>query len=242
MRAKGFSFTLGVLLDNLANTGRGYKQAVSISVDSLVVVLSLWGAYSLRLGYIFTDFQAAWHLFLLMPILSVGLFSGLGIYRWVIRSANTILFRQLAKGCILSGFALVLLIFLWPPSLANPRSIFLVYAALFLAASIGVRVVWQGLFQTSNRGEPIAIFGAGSAGKQLVKMLELNSTYCPVLFIDDDPRLSGTTLSSLPVLSGSARDLASVLQRRDVSRIVLAMPSLAGQEYLDILDLSLIHI
>ena len=235
MHAKGFSVTLNVLLDNLANTGRGYKQAVSIAVDSIAVVLCLWAAYSLRLGYFFTDFQAVWHLFLLMPIITTGLFSGLGIYRWVVRSANTILFRQLTKGCIVSGLALVLLIYLWPPTLANPRSVFLIFAALILTVSCGVRVVWQGLFQTSKSGEPIAIFGAGSAGKQLVKMLESNSTYSPVLLIDDDPKLSGTTLSSLPVLSGAAPELATILQRLEVGRIVLALPSLAGQDYQNVL-------
>ena len=49
-----FSTTLDVLLNNLSNTGRGRKQAVAIAVDTIIVIASLWAAYSLRLGESFT--------------------------------------------------------------------------------------------------------------------------------------------------------------------------------------------
>ena len=87
-RYTGFSKTLSSLLNNLSSTGRAKKQLVSILADVFVCVISLWAAYSLRLGEPFSDFQASWMYFIGLPLLTIPFFSGLGIYRWVVRSSN----------------------------------------------------------------------------------------------------------------------------------------------------------
>ena len=226
-----FSATFDALLTNLSNTGRGRKQAVSIAVDSILVLVSLWAAYTLRHGDFFTDFQQTWHIFLLMPVITAALFSGLGIYRWIIRSTNNRMFRQLIKGCFVSALALVMMIYLFPPERSNPRSLFVIYAALLLIGSCGVRILWQGLYQDSVKGEPIAIFGAGAGGRQLMNMLVENGAYRPVAFIDDDAKIRGSMLFGLPVLGGNIAELKAVLKRYDVNRVVLAMPSVGGSDY-----------
>ena len=231
-----FSATFDALLINLSNTGRGRKQAVSIAVDSILVVVSLWAAYTLRHGDYFTDFEKTWHIFLLMPIITAGLFSGLGIYRWIIRSTNNRMFRQLIKGCFVSALALVMMIYLFPPERSNPRSLFVIYAAMLLIGTCGVRILWQGLYQDSMKGEPIAIFGAGAGGRQLMNMLAENGTYRPVIFIDDNEIFRGSMLFGLPVVGGDIAKLKTTLKRYDVNRIVLAMPSVSGSNYQQVLS------
>ena len=231
-----FSATFDALLTNLSNTGRGRKQALSIAVDSILVVVSLWAAYTLRHGDYFTDFKTTWHIFILMPVITAALFSGLGIYRWIIRSTNNRMFRQLIKGCFVSALALVMMIYLFPPERSNPRSLFVIYAALLLIGSSGVRILWQGLYQDSVKGEPIAIFGAGAGGRQLMNLLAENGTYRPVVFIDDDAKFRGSTLFGLPVLVGDIADLKTSLKRYEVNRVVLAMPSIGGNDYQRVLS------
>ena len=226
-----FSATLDMLLNNLSNTGRGRKQAVAIAVDSIIVVASLWAAYSLRYDHFFTDFQNTWYLFILIPVFTAAIFSGFGIYRWVVRSTNNRLFRQLIKGCLVSALVLVLIMYLFPPERVNPRSVFLIYGSLLLIGTCGVRAVWQSLFHEALEGEPIAIYGAGSGGRQLMSMLAENDQFRPVVFIDDNPKFSGSTLFGLPVVVGAVKELKPVLKRFDVNRIILAMPSLGGVEY-----------
>lgn len=226
-----FSATLDMLLNNLSNTGRGRKQAVAIAVDSIIVMASLWAAYSLRYGDFFTDFQNTWYLFILIPVFTAAIFSGFGIYRWVVRSTNNRLFRQLIKGCLVSALVLVLIMYLFPPERVNPRSVFLIYGSLLLIGTCGVRAVWQSLFHEALEGEPIAIYGAGSGGRQLMSMLAENDQFRPVVFIDDNPKFSGSTLFGLPVVGGAVKELKPVLKRFDVNRIILAMPSLGGVEY-----------
>jgi len=226
-----FSASFDALVNNLSKTGRGRKQVFSIFIDVIIVFVSLWLAYSLRHGMIFSDFHDTWYLFLLLPIANTGIFSGLGVYRWVIRSTNHRLFKQLVKGAAISSLVLLIAFFLVPPDRANPRSLFVIYGLLLAGGSIGVRLVWQGLFYTDEKGEPVAIYGAGSAGQQLVKMLSSGGEFRPVVFIDDDRNYVGSTLSGLPVLHGPDFHLKTELRKYEVSSIVLAMPSLSSAKY-----------
>lgn len=230
-RIRQFSSTLGALLTNLSNTGRGRKQIVSIAADSFLVVIALWVAYSLRHGMVFSDFASTWYLFLVMPVITVSVFGSLGIYRWVIRSTNQRLFKQVVKGCAISAVALILITFLFPPDRSNPRSLFVIYGLFLICSTQAVRLVWQSLFASAGRGEPIAIYGAGEGGCQLANMLSSGHKYRPVLFIDDNDAFDGSMLFGLPVVSSGQRNLKVELNKYDVNRIVLAIPSLGGAGY-----------
>ena len=226
-----FSATLDAWIGNLANTGRGKKQVVGIAVDSVLVVCALWLAYSLRHGEAFSDFKATWHLFLLMPVLTVLIFTSLGIYRWVVRSTSRRLFRQLIKGCIVSSLAVIFLSTIIPPDRVTPRSLFAIYGMLLVIGTCGLRFIWQELFDAGKKGEPVAVYGAGVAGRQLVNLLTLGSEFQPVVFLDDDPLLTHTMIAELPVWLGDASDLEARMKRLDINRVVLAIPTLGPAEY-----------
>lgn len=223
--------TLHALLTNLAGHGRARKRLVSMAVDSLMVMLSLWGAYSLRHGVVFLAFEHNWYLYIILPIVSVGIFSALGVYRWVIRSSNQRLSKQLLKGSILASLALLVAFFLIPPNGWNPRSLFVIFGLLMFVSTSGLRMIWKTLFDSGKQGEPIAVYGAGATGQQLVNLLSVDHQYRPVMFIDDDPNIVGTTLFGLPIVSGDSGKLEARLNKREVSKIVLAMPSLPAVDY-----------
>ncbi len=229
-KKRGFSTTVDSWLVNLSKTGRSRKQALTIWIDSVIVAGSLWGAYSLRLNEVFTDLAATWHLFVALPVLTTVIMASLGIYRWVIRSSNRKLFGQLAKACFLSAIALALLSFVAPPQL-NPRSIFIIYGLLLACGTFGVRFFWQGLFDGGKSGEPVAIYGAGVAGASLVQSLNQGNEYRPALILDDNPALAGTTVGGVRVHQPNEEKLSEILAAHDVSRVVLAMPSLSAADY-----------
>jgi len=226
-----FSITLDALLNNLATTGRGRKQVLSGTVDAALVTLCLWAAYSLRHGQMFTDFGSVWHLFLLLPVVTVASFAALGIYRWSVRSTNRVLSRQLIKGAVGSALWLVLVAFLLPPDRTTPRSLCVIYALLLGLSTVSVRTIWQSLFDAGRKGEPVAIYGAGSSGQQLDMLLGSAADFRPVMFIDDDIDRTGSRVAGKPVISGSKADLRSELLRRDVSTVILAIPSLSRQGF-----------
>lgn len=229
--ANSFSRTLDVLLSNLANTGRGRKQVITALVDGTLAAVALWGAFSLRHSEWFVDFSATWHLFLLLPILTVAAFAGLGIYRWSVRSSNRRLFRQVLKGVAISALALILVSFLLPPDRVAPRSLFVIYAGLLAIGCCSTRALWQSQFELDNKGRPVAIYGAGANGQQLVVLLNSASQLRPVVFIDDNSELAGTQVAGLRVLDGCSADLRTDLQHRDIQDVVLAIPSLSRRSF-----------
>ncbi len=228
---QSFSRTLDALVGNLANTGRGRKQAVSMAVDASLGVVCLWAAYTLRHGQPFSDFRSTWHLFVVLPALTVLAYSSLGIYRWAIRSTNQLLFRQIVKGALLSAFGLVLLAFLVPPDRATPRSLFVIYGVMLVLGCCSVRALWQSLFGMDREGQPIAIYGGGATGQRLVSLLSSGAEFRPVALIDDDPRLAGSRVAGLPVFYGQSNDLRAELARLEVGLAVLAIPSLSRQSF-----------
>lgn len=230
-RFQSFSRTLDSLLGNLANTGRSRKQAVSMVVDASLAGLCLWGAYSLRHGQVFSDFRSTWYLFVILPAFTVIAYSALGIYRWAIRSTNQRLYRQVVKGALVSALGLVLLAFLLPPDRVTPRSLFVIYAVLLVVGGCSVRAFWQSIFGVDRKGEPIAVYGAGSAGQRLVSLLNSGEEFRPVAFIDDDPALVDSHVVGLPVLAGDSVDLRAELARLDVVLAVLAIPSISRQSF-----------
>lgn len=231
-RKPSFSRTLDRVLANLSNTARVRKQIVSMMADAVITVLCLWAAWSLRGGEPFTDLRMNLHHLAIMPVVTVALFAGLGVYQWVIRSTNQRLFKQLGKGAAMAALGLLVLMFLLPTDEINPRSVFIMFGLLVFMCTAGVRVFWRSLFDTDKKGEPIAIYGAGDAGRQLVSLLNKGSELRPVMFIDDDPKLEGRSLYGIPVISGLVDGvLLSQLRRNEVSKIVLAMPGLSSVDY-----------
>ena len=227
----GISVTLESWLNNLSKTGRSRKQALSVFVDALAVCAALWGAYCLRFGVVFSDFSSTWHLFFALPILTVLMMASLGIYRWIVRSSNRSLFYQLFKACLVSSVTLALLVYLLPPERSNPRSLFLIYGLLLGFGTFSTRLLWKELFDGGKSGEPVAVYGAGAAGVSLVESLSRGNDYRPVLLLDDNPALIGTTVCGLRVQQPGTKNLKEVLASRDISRVILAMPSLNAADY-----------
>jgi FlaA1/EpsC-like NDP-sugar epimerase len=225
------STLLKAVLTNLSETRRSRKQAVSIGVDATFATLSLWAAYSLRFGVPFSNFRATWHLFLALPALVVLVFMALGIYRWVVRSSNRLLFRRLAMACVVSSITLVMLVHLFPPDTKTPRSLFIIFGMLLVIMTCCARFVWQGLFDSGEHGEPVAIYGAGEAGRQLASSFQQSLDYRPVVFLDDNKSLMGSTLAGIPVIWTGVPLFERELISRGVERVVLAIPSLNASAY-----------
>ena len=121
--------------------------------------------------------------------------------------------------------------FLAPPYGINARSLFGIYGVALVIGVCGSRVFWRGMFDAGKRGEPIAIYGAGAYGRQLARLLEAGVQFRPMVFIDDDPKLHGSTVAGLPVVDGRDPELRAALRRYDTERVVLAMPSISNAVY-----------
>jgi len=112
---------------------------------------------------------------------------------------------------------------------SGPPALFIVMGMVFLILSVASRLLMRGfLLRIYSRGtprKPILVYGAGQTGQQLAMALATDDAVVPVAFVDDDRRLQGLTIAGLKVHSAS--DIQTLVKRKKVERIVLAMPSVS---------------
>ncbi len=231
---------LSRFLDVVSNWGRGKKRILALVVDMALVAFSVWAAYALRLSVWTIDLKSTWYLFAALPVLTAVTFTVLGIYRWVVRSSTFRFTTQILKGVAISTIFMISILFLFPPTFAGtPRSIFILYGLALLASTLGVRYIWRLLVSRSGnlkRGEPVALYGAGYAGRQLYSLLKNSKEYKPVLFLDDELAYRGSTVSGLQVHPFEADSIKDLLKRFEVTSVILSMPSVDGQKYSEIIE------
>jgi FlaA1/EpsC-like NDP-sugar epimerase len=84
-------------------------------------------------------------------------------------------------------------------------------------------------------GTPRAlIYGAGSAGRQLAGGLLPSSDVSVVGYIDDDDRLHGHNLNGLNIYS--PYELARIVERKQVTQIFLAIPSVSQRRRNEVIN------
>lgn len=203
---------------------RTHKRLISISIDAILVSLSLHLAMWTRLGdfsYLTGgDFDV---ITILVIVTTVVLFTKLGLYRAVLRYLTFHALFVVAMGAMLSAISLALFAFYFQEQI--PRTVPIIYGA-FLALVCGApRLVVRSLFATRNSqtSKEVVIYGAGSGGRQLALALRSSEQYRVRAFIDDDRTLSNTMILGLPVIPlEAAHDL---IIKHEVQQILLAVPS-----------------
>mgnify|MGYP003624420810 FL=1 len=219
------------MLKQLLGLHRNQKAAVIALADTLLVLFSLWLAFSLRLGELYQPQGRQLLLFAVLPLIAIPLYIRLGLYRAVIRYIGH-------RAMVTIGYANALLVMLWsllPFYLSNyfhwdlfsPRSLPLIFWMLLCILVGGSRQIarWfiAGAFR-ERKGNHVLIYGAGEAGVQLALSLSQSNHFRLLGFIDDDLGLKGQQIAGLPVLGGLAV-IKDLRQDYESLEVLLALPS-----------------
>lgn len=217
-----------------------------MTTDTLLVLLSLWLAFVLRLGVLFQPSQSQLWLFIWAPILALPIFTQFGLYQVVVRYIGHKGMLAIAQA---SGFAVLLwlltIIIILPlylgvaisfpryldSDLALPRSIpVLFWMILFLTVGgsrHAVRWFFSEYSPSNKAGKNILIFGAGRTGLELASSLSHNKDLNVLGFIDDDQTLHGHFIRNLKVL-GDHTEIPRIRVLSNPLEVLLATPSMNG--------------
>ncbi|MFC3285474.1 polysaccharide biosynthesis protein [Litchfieldella rifensis] len=211
-------------MEQLFRLPRRQKRVIQVLVDVVLLAGSFLGAMMLRLDNWSPIFEWETWLSLLVTIpFSVMVFKWLGFYRAVIRYINLKALQAIVAGILVSAVALGVTSHL--VDLGLPLTVPFIYAMLGLLTVGGVRFFLRGLYLRSlmRHKMRVVIYGAGSAGSQLVTSLSHGNEYAPIGFIDDWRGMYGTLVEGLKVYSPS--ELPQLIENYGVERILLAIPS-----------------
>jgi FlaA1/EpsC-like NDP-sugar epimerase len=223
--------------EQLTNLSRRQKQALMIISDVIILLLAIWLSFALRLGVLLPDkiLSNLW-MFLIIPLVSIPLFIRFGLYKSVLKFMGTKVivtaFQSITITSLFVGFAMMIF-----READMPRTVILIFWFVSSILIIIMRFLYKGYLYSwdnfVNDRKPTIIYGAGSAGAQIVESLRKNHEYAPIAFIDDDKSKQGTFINFTRIYPFS--DLKDIIKKRKVKAILLAIPSLSEQRKRDLL-------
>jgi FlaA1/EpsC-like NDP-sugar epimerase len=223
------------VIRRLAHLNRPSKIALQVAADSAVVLVCLLFAMTLRLESVaFAGSPKIWLVFTLSVAASLATFWSFGLYRTLVRFLTGNIVGAIGRGSAVLALSLLVLNALADAGI--PRSVPIMAAALAVLAISGlrflVRQMFRGPLQVSKR--PVAIYGAGEVGLELLNSLFHGRDYAPIAFIDDDPRLHGLMIGGCHVYPPSA--LPQLQDAFALDAVLLALPNIGPARRREILS------
>jgi len=215
---------------SLLNLPRSVKRGLVMYCDVLICAFSVWLAFGLRLDH-WGHFQGQQWMVLIAAIgFSFPLFIAFGLYRAIFRYVGSAAFLSITRAFIIYT-SIIFGIFTLIGVDDVPRSIGIIQPILLfigIGASRYFVRYWLGSIsnveKAFHRAQPVAlIYGAGSAGRQLVLGISSNKEMLVKGFIDDDPHLQGSTINGISVYPNAG--LQDLIHRLDITDVLLAIPS-----------------
>jgi UDP-N-acetylglucosamine 4,6-dehydratase len=212
------------------------KQIIMVMSDTLFVVLAIFLSYYIRLDItnklfdLYSIYSAISTL-----VLSILVFIHAGMYRAIVRymgmDASIVVIRTITISTLIF-VASTLFTFS-----EMPRSVPFIYWCVLLVSIGGSRfIVW--LFYRNfilNRAtRRVAIYGAGTTGRQLLQALKTHNEISPIFFIDNDKKYRGMIINGLKVYSSN--ELVTLIEKKKIKEIYLAFSSLNATSKKEIID------
>ncbi|MCD1590089.1 polysaccharide biosynthesis protein [Qipengyuania citrea] len=218
-------------LHQLVQLSRGPKIALLLVIDAILCVISVWIAFSLRLGV--WDLLSPAVAGVIVASLAVWLpiFLARGVYRSVLRFVGSRTMLGIGISSLLMSFVLSAL-FIANVVPGVPRTIGvlqpMIFAVLVVVSRLFARYVFFDLLnQRDFNGSltKVLIFGAGAAGRQLAMSLSHEPGMVLRGYIDEDARLSGQHLDGVKVYH--SENIKDVVERLRIDMVLLAIPRLS---------------
>lgn len=218
-----YSFLLGL--------SRPTKYFVVLFADAVLSIFALYTGFALRFGTAtpFTQIQKAWFLFPLIFLAGLGLSYAIRLHRVKLHAfENRAVSRVAICAAALTLTAMALSYIL---QAGAPRSVPLIMGTVYFIIAVGLRLFMQAFlnFLRMRDGSmaPVAIYGAGAAGIQLVSALRQSTEVNAVLFVDDNPSMWGLFVGGLIVKPPKA--LKHLVHSNQIEKVLIAMPSAARE-------------
>lgn len=223
------------LVTRLLGLSRTTKRLMQIALDVLLMLACFYTAMVLRLESTeFASNPAVWMAFLPVIPVTVIAYRQLGLYRSILRFITGQAFRAIGIGVGVSVVTLIVMGELMATPI--PRSVPGIFGVLMILSTGGLRFTIRNILRQpvkSNR-QPVAIYGAGEAGRQLQHALFHGPEYEPVAYIDDDPSLQNTLIGGRRVFSQS--DINWLAREMKIKSVLLALPSISRARRREIVE------
>ena len=217
--------------NNIINLPRYTKIIIAIIIDIGLCIFCTWFAFYLRLEQ-FIKISDVTNLAVLISILlAIPIFWLMGLYKTIFRFAGssiifTVLIATLAYSLLY--FAIISIYVIQ----GIPRSIGIIQPILlFLSISVSrivIKFIFLRNYNTSKSKTSVLIYGAGSAGRQLLISLENNLEMKVKGFLDDNPQFHKQKILGQTVYD--PLNIEKLIFKKNIDLVLLALPSITRQK------------
>lgn len=224
----------------LTGLPRWAKRVVVFLVDWLLLAISTWMAFFLRLGeWIPADYRMG--LYLLCGTLAVApVFALAGVYHAIFRYAGMGVMRTLARAFLIYSAAMIAIFMVYSVD-GIPRTVAIIQPIMFFMMLVMTRILFRyllidlvGRSLFGGVTKVVLIYGAGRLGQQIAMSLRGDFGMRVVGYLDDDVRLRGQKLDGHRVHLIS--EVERVIAREGVTDIVLALPNISRRRRSEIVS------
>ncbi|HEX8127565.1 MAG TPA: TIGR03013 family XrtA/PEP-CTERM system glycosyltransferase [Pyrinomonadaceae bacterium] len=220
------------------------RTPLLILAEALLIFGGMVAAAEIRLGqdgaYYELVARNGFYKAALATVFCLGAFYLYDLYDFVVMHDRRELVLRLIQALGLAWVALAI-VFYMLPQLMLGRGISLVALPLALALMVGWRISIHWLLGHPMVGERILIVGSGTAAIEIAREVldRRDAGYRIVGFVDNDPALVGKSIIN-PRVIGVTTDMAEIVRRENIDRIIVAQGERRGQfPTQQLLDLSL---
>jgi FlaA1/EpsC-like NDP-sugar epimerase len=233
------------LANRLFSIKKSLKIFLAITLDTFLCAFSFWLALYLKFDKFVSLENISYYSFILSIVLPIIVFWSLGLYKTLFRFA---------------GLSIIFIIF-WSVSIFTiinllitsvyeiqgySISICIIHATLLFVGVCGFRLLikliltgnFNDIEKNKNR-QNILIYGAGSAGNDILMSLQNNIQYNVVGFIDDNSAKYNRTLNGYRIYN--PKQLDSLIKFKDINLILIAIPSIYKEKKKKIIQALLKH-
>ena len=226
-------------LNLILSLPRYTKKIIVILIDITLCIISFWLALYLRLD----EFISIRGNLLIVALISTGVtiivFWLFGLYRTMFRYSGKYALTSISFAVSTYGLLYFSIITIYGIA-GVPRSIGILQPLILFFVIGGSRLIIKYIFNINSLVEKklltlqhALVYGAGSAGRQLVSSLENNAQIKIMGFIDDDPLLHDQVIQGKDIFSPN--DLSKVIKTKNINLILLAFPSVNRSKRMRIL-------
>ena len=210
----------------LVESPRSAKLVFLVVLDFFIFPVLIWLCYAIRQFDLGAEvvpnipFGSVW-----VSAIAVFALFICGVYRFIVRTFNEFFIAKLGLATLLSVIGLYLLAYSTHAFI--PTSIplmfgFMMFAWVWFSRGI-IRFVVQSYLKSGVPKKRIAIYGAGHAGQQVAATLNRSNEHLPIIFIDDDPSLSGQNIGGIQVFL--PHTALKCFTKFKIDEILIALPS-----------------
>ena len=190
------------VIENIFELNRFTKIFIQLIVDGILIMISFFLAWHLRLDdNFFIVIPDIWIFFWCIIPLTLFIFFKLSFYKNVVRFISTSFIKISLLGSAFSAGLIYLSAFIF--ELYLPRSIPLIYLLLLLILTCGVRLQLGFVYHyyMSEKTNKIAIIDASKNSIKIANFLHRDNENKVVAFFDNNKSIIGTEIAGIPVFN-----------------------------------------